>query len=63
MRTSILLFALLVSAPLSWAQFYGPTGQQRADKAQDQFDKTVPPPIHQQPSWISKNLEATRMNW
>jgi hypothetical protein len=50
MRTSILLFTLLLSAALASAQFYGPTGQQQAAQAQNQFEKTVPPPIHQQPS-------------
>jgi hypothetical protein len=48
MRTSILLFAFLLPASLAWAQHNGPTGQRQADKAEDQFEKTVPPPIHQQ---------------
>ena len=51
MRTSILLFALLFPSSLSWAQHHlGPTGQRQADQAEDQFEKTVPPPIHQQSS-------------
>jgi hypothetical protein len=50
MRTSILLFALLLPASLAWAQHNGPTGQRQADKAEDQFEKTVPPPIRQQSS-------------
>ena len=50
MRTSILLFALLFSASLACAQHHGPTGQRQADQAEDQFEKTVPPPIHQQSS-------------
>ena len=51
MRTPILLFALLLSASLACAQGPSyPTGQLQADKAEDQFEKTVPPPIHQQSS-------------
>jgi hypothetical protein len=50
MRTSILLFALLLLASLAWAQRNGPTGQRQADKAEDQFEKTVPPPLRQQSS-------------
>jgi hypothetical protein len=53
MRTSILLFAVLLSASLAWAQGAarnGNTGQRQADKAEDQFEKTVPPPIRPQPS-------------
>jgi hypothetical protein len=58
MRISILLSTLLLSASLSWAQFYGPTGQQRADKVQNEFDKTIPPPIHQQPSVDFEKLKS-----
>jgi hypothetical protein len=50
MRTSILLLALLLSASIACAQVRGPTGQRQADKAEDQFEKTVPPPAHQQSS-------------
>jgi hypothetical protein len=50
MRTPILLFTLLLSASLGWAQHNSLTGQHQADKAEDQFEKTVPPPIHQQSS-------------
>jgi hypothetical protein len=53
MRTPILLFALLLSASLAWAQGAarnGNTGQRQADRAEDQFEKTVPPPTHQQSS-------------
>jgi hypothetical protein len=53
MRTPILLFALLLSASLAWAQGAarnGNTGQRQADRAEDQFEKTVPPPIRQQSS-------------
>jgi hypothetical protein len=53
MRTSILLFALLLSASLAWAQGAarnGNTGQRQADRAEDQFEKTVPPPTRQQSS-------------
>jgi hypothetical protein len=53
MRTPILLFALLLSASLAWAQGAarnGNTGQRQADRAEDQFEKTVPPPTRQQSS-------------
>jgi uncharacterized protein YdeI (BOF family) len=51
MRTLILLFTLLLSAPSGWAQHHlGPTGQRQADQAEDQFQKTVPPPMRQQSS-------------
>jgi len=48
MKTSILLFALLLSASLAAAQRNANTGQHQADKAEDQFEKTVPPPLNQQ---------------
>jgi hypothetical protein len=49
MRTSILLFALVLSAPAAFAQReMRPMGQRQAEKAEDQFEKTVPPPIRQQ---------------
>jgi len=53
MKTPILLFALLLSASLAWAQagrFPGNsnTGQRQADKAEVQFEKTVPSPTSQQ---------------
>jgi len=50
MRTSVLPFTLLLSASIVCAQHNGPTGQRQADKAQDQFEKSVPPPAHQQSS-------------
>jgi hypothetical protein len=53
MRTPILLFALLLSASLAWAQGAarnGNSGQRQADRAEDQFEKTVPPPTRQQSS-------------
>jgi hypothetical protein len=50
MRTSTVLFVLLLSAPVACAQHNGPTGQRQADRAEDQFEKSVPPPIHQQTS-------------
>src|SRR5580658_4967437 len=50
MRTSTVLFVLLLSASLACAQHNGPTGQRQADRAEDQFEKSVPPPIHQQTS-------------
>jgi hypothetical protein len=50
MRTSILLFTLLLTTSLAWAQRNGNTGQRQVDKAEDQFEKTVPPPTRPQPS-------------
>ena len=51
MRISLLLFAFLLSASAAFAQGpYPPDGHQQADQAERQFEKTVPPPIHQQPS-------------
>ena len=50
MRTSTLLFVMLVFASFSLAQRNGPTGQRQADRAEDQFQKSVPPPAHQQSS-------------
>jgi hypothetical protein len=53
MSTPILFFALLLSASLAWAQGAarnGNTGQRQADRAEDQFEKTVPPPTRQQSS-------------
>jgi hypothetical protein len=50
MRTSTLLIVLLIFTSLTWAQRNGPTGQRQADRAENQFEKTVPPPIHQQSS-------------
>jgi hypothetical protein len=47
MRTSIFVLALLfLSSPFS-AQVIRPAGQHQADKAESQFDKSVPPPAHQ----------------
>jgi hypothetical protein len=47
MRTSILLFALLLSASPASAQSTRPAGQHEADKAEAQFDKSIPPPAQQ----------------
>jgi hypothetical protein len=52
-RIPLLLFALLLSASLGWAQCAarnGNSGQRQADRAEDQFEKTVPPPVRQQSS-------------
>jgi len=46
MRSLILLFALLILASSACAQRSGPIGQRQADRAEDQFDKSVPPPPH-----------------
>jgi hypothetical protein len=46
MRTSILMFAFLLSGAVAFAQ--GPiprSGQVEAGKAEREFEKTVPPPI------------------
>jgi len=50
MRTSTLLFAFLISSSVTFAQHNGPTGQRQADQAENQFEKSVPPPIRQQSS-------------
>jgi hypothetical protein len=51
MRISILLFVLLLSASAAFAQvLLPPDGQLQADRAERQFEKSVPPPIHQRPS-------------
>jgi len=50
MKTSTLLIVLLIFTSLSWAQRTGPTGQRQTDRAEDQFEKSVPPPAHQQSS-------------
>jgi hypothetical protein len=50
MRTSILLLALLLSASLVSTQRTRPAGQHEADKAEAQFEKSVPPPVRQQRS-------------
>jgi tRNA A37 N6-isopentenylltransferase MiaA len=50
MRTSTLLFALLLSASPACAQHCSQTGQRQADRAEEQFEKSVPPPVHQQRS-------------
>jgi hypothetical protein len=47
MRTSILLLALLLPASLVSAQRTRPAGQHEADKAEAQFDKSIPPPDYQ----------------
>lgn len=56
MKTSILLFALLLSASPSSAQVIRPAGQHQADKAEDQFDKSIPPPAHKRQS-----IDAARL--
>ena len=58
MRTSTLLFILLIFTSLSWAQRNGPTGQRQADRAEDQFQKSVPPPAHQQVSMDFAKLKS-----
>ena len=51
MRISLLLFAFLLSVSAAFAQGpVPPDGQLQADRAQREFEKTIPPPIHQQPS-------------
>ena len=51
MRTSILVFAFLLSGVAAFAQ--GPTppsGQVQAGKAESEFERTVPPPMQQHPA-------------
>jgi TolA-binding protein len=47
MRTSILLLTLLLATSSAWVQRRGPIGQWQANKAEEQFEKTVPPPPRQ----------------
>jgi hypothetical protein len=47
MRTSILLFTLLLSTSLTSAQRVRPAGQHQAATAEAQFEKSVPPPARQ----------------
>jgi hypothetical protein len=51
MRIPILLFALLLSASAAFAQGpIPPDGQVQADRAERDFEKSIPPPIHHQSS-------------
>jgi hypothetical protein len=51
MRTPILLFALLLSAPAAFAQGpISPDGQLQAAQAEREFEKSIPPPIQQRRS-------------
>ncbi len=51
MRISILLFALLLSASAAYAQGpIPPDGRLQADQAEREFEKSIPPPIHQRPT-------------
>ena len=59
MRTSILLLALLLSASLALAQRTRPAGQHEADKAETQFEKSIPPPAH---SPQTSDFEKLRQN-
>jgi len=47
MKTTVLLFTLLLFVPLLLAQRVRPAGQTQAGQASAQFDKTVPPPAFQ----------------
>jgi hypothetical protein len=47
MRISVLLLAVLLFASPSSAQRVRPAGQHEADKAESQFDKSIPAPAHQ----------------
>jgi len=63
MRTSTLLFTLLLATSAAWAQHSGLpggslTGQRQADKAEYQFEKAVPPPAHQQSSMDFRKLKS-----
>ncbi len=51
MRISIFLCVLLLSASAAFAQGpVPPDGHLQADRAERDFEKTIPPPIHQQAS-------------
>jgi hypothetical protein len=51
MRIPILLFALLLSASAAFAQGpIPPDGQVQANRAEREFEKSIPPPIHQRTS-------------
>ena len=58
MKTSALLFILLIFTSPNWAQRSGPTGQRQADHAEDQFQKSVPPPAHLQSSMDFAKLKS-----
>jgi hypothetical protein len=52
MRISSLLFVILLSTSAALAQgSIPPDGQLQAEQAERQFEKTVPPPIHQR-TWL-----------
>jgi hypothetical protein len=44
MKTSVVLFVLLLSASLTWAQRPIPPGIRQADKTEDQTQRDLPPP-------------------
>src|ERR1700722_5799896 len=47
MKTSTLLLVFLLSASFAWGQRVRPAGQHQADDAEAQFEKSIPPPVHQ----------------
>jgi hypothetical protein len=47
MKTSTLLLAFLLSASFASAQRPRAAGQHQADAAEAQFEKGIPPPVHQ----------------
>jgi hypothetical protein len=56
MKTSTLLLAFLLSASFAWGQRVRPAGQHQADDAEAQFEKSIPPPVHQ-----PQRLDFTRV--
>ena len=59
MKTSTLLLAFLLLASFAWGQRVRPAGQHQADDAEAQFEKSIPPPVHQ-PQKV--NLTKVREN-
>lgn len=47
MRTSILLLTVILLGSLACGQRVRPAGQHQADNAEAQFEKGIPPPVHQ----------------
>jgi len=56
MRTSILLFVLLLSGSPFSAQRTRPAGQHQADNAEQQFEKSIPGPTRQ-----TQNVDVAKL--
>ena len=50
MKTSVVLFVLLLSASSTWAQRPIPPGIRQADRTEDQTQKDIPPPPNYRPA-------------